>query len=421
MNISFWGAMLLMLLVAIVILVFPLLRVRQSKSLAYKASNIKLHEEKLKELEVDLEEGRIEPDDYKIARQEMDRGLLEDIPLESKETASLHYTTEAKKQPALALVIAIFLPALSFLIYAQLGMHADSEAQQQQQQAMVSDNAAPSMDQMVARLESYLKENEGEFKDWLMLARSYKHLKRYAEAANAYKKAGGFEANVQVMLEHAEVLIMTNGQQFNDESYELSRKALELAPDNVNAVWFAGMAEFQFGKFRQSLDYFTRLSAVAAQDANFAQSLRFYITEVRKKLIEAGEEVASMDELMPSAAPVAKTASLQVSVDVSAEVRQKFAGNDIVFIYAKALTGPKMPLAAQRLTLAELPTTVVLDDSMAMMEGMNMSAFKQIVVSARVTKTGAAIAQSGDFIGQVTVNDVAAATNLTVSIDSQVP
>jgi len=419
MNISFWGAMLLMLLVAIVILVFPLLRVRESKSLAYKTSNIKLHEEKLKELDVDLEEGRIEQDDYKIARQELDRDLLEDIPLESKETASLHYTTEAKKQPVLALIIAISLPALSFLIYAQLGMHADSEEQQQQQQAMASDSAAPSMDQMVARLESYLKENEGEFKDWLMLARSYKHLKRYAEAANAYKKAGSFEANVQVMLEHAEVLIMTNGQQFNDEAYELSRKALELAPDNVNAVWFAGMAEFQFGKFRQSLDYFMRLSAVAAQDANFAKSLRFYVAEARQKLIEAGEEVASMDELMPSA--VAKMASLQVSINVSDEVRQKFAGDDVVFVYAKALTGPKMPLAAQRLTLAELPATVVLDDSMAMMEGMNMSAFKQILVSARVTKTGAAIAQSGDFIGQVTVNDVASAVNLTVNIDSQVP
>ncbi|MCW8831526.1 MAG: c-type cytochrome biogenesis protein CcmI [Gammaproteobacteria bacterium] len=420
MNISFWGAMLLMLLVAIVILIFPLLRVRQGQSLAYKTSNIKLHEEKIKELDIDLDEGRIELDEYKIARQELDRELLEDIPEESKETSSQHYTAKARKQPALALAIAVFLPALSLLIYAQLGMHADSEAQQQQQ-AMDAGNAAPSMDQMVARLESYLKENEGEFKDWVMLARSYKHLRRYAEAANAYKKAGSFETNPQLLLEHAEVLIMMNGQQFNEEAYELSRKALELAPDNVNAVWFAGMAEFQYGQFRKSLDYFTRLTAVAAQDANFAKSLRFYIAEARAKLIEAGEEVASMDELMPAAAPVAKMTSLQVSIDVSDEVRQKFAGNDVVFVYAKALTGPKMPLAAQRLTLADLPASVVLDDSMAMMEGMNISAFKQVVVSARVTKTGAAIAQSGDYIGKVTVNDVTSTADLSISIDSPVP
>ena len=79
MNVSFWGYMLLLLLVAIVMVVFPLLRIRQSSSLAYKTSNIQLHEEKLSELNLDLEEGRIDQAAYKIARQELDRELLEDI------------------------------------------------------------------------------------------------------------------------------------------------------------------------------------------------------------------------------------------------------------------------------------------------------------------------------------------------------
>ena len=420
MNISFWVVMLLLLLVAIVIMIFPLLRVRQHHSVAYKTSNIQLHEEKLNELNIDLQEDRIDQADYKIARQELDRELLVDTPVESKETAAHHYTAEAKKHPVLALVIAVFLPALSLLVYMQLGMQADI---QQEMATTASDKNMPSVEQMVAKLEKYLQENKGELKDWVMLGRSYKHLGRYGEAANAFKTAGELEQNPQLMLEHAEVLAIMNGQKFNAEARELVLKALALAPDNVNALWFAGIAELQFGRFRKSIEYLSQLSSVAAEDAEIDHSIRLFIGEARKQLIAAGETVASMDELLPpvKAAPVANLASIKVNINISVEARQNFADTDVVFVYAKALEGPKMPLAAQRLTLADLPATVVLDDSMAMMEGMNMSAFKQVMVSARVTKTGAAIAQSGDYIGQAVVDDVTLAKDLSISIDSLVP
>ena len=113
-------------------------------------------------------------------------------------------------------------------------------------------------------------------------------------------------------------------------------------------------------------------------------------------------------------------ASLQVKVDISNDVRSRFSAGDTVFIYAKAAAGPKMPLAAQRLTLAQLPTTVTLDDSMAMMEGMNMSAFGNVVVSARVTTTGSAIAKAGDYIGQFNVEDVSQTEMVNIQIDTLV-
>ena len=420
MNISFWGAMLLLLLVAIVIVIWPLLKVRQGRSLAYKTSNIQLHEEKLSELNIDLQEDRIDQAAYKIAKQELDRELLVDTPVESKETAALHYTAEAKKHPALALAIAVFLSTVSLLVYMQLGMHAVT--QQEVAETAANENM-PSVDEMVAKLEKYLQENKGELKDWVMLARSYKHMKRYGEAANAFAAASELEQNPQVILEHAEVLALMNGQKFNEEARELSLKALSLAPGNVNALWFAGVAEFQFANYRKSIEYLSQLSAAAANDAEVDRSIRAYIGKAREQLIAAGESVAAMDELLPPVkkAAVANLASLTIKIDISAEARQNFADTDVVFVYAKALKGPKMPLAAQRLTLADLPTTVVLDDSMAMVEGMSLSASNQVVVSARVTKTGTAIAQSGDYIGQVIVDDVALAKDLSVSIDSLVP
>lgn len=417
MNVSFWGAMLAMLLVAIAMLVLPLLKVRKSHSIAAKASNIQLHTEKLEELDVDLQEGRINQVDYKIARQELDRELLEDIPAESQETAAQHYTAEAKKNPALALAIAVFIPALSLLVYMQLGMHADAE-----QESAEVENKVASIAEMVVQLEQYLKENKGEFKDWVMLGRTYKHLGRYGESANAYTTAGTYESNPQVMLEHAEVLALVNNQQFNDEARELVLKALALAPDNVNTILFAGVVESQFGNYRESIDYLSRLAQEAAQDAEVNKTVRFYISQARQQLIAAGEEVATIDELLPPSQNVpVNLVSLQVSVDVSEEIRKNFSATDTVFVYAKALQGPKMPLAAMRLTLADLPATVVLDDSMGMVEGMNLSAFKQVVVSARISKAGTAIAKSGDYIGTVTVDDVASAAELNISIETVIP
>lgn len=415
MNISFWGAMLLLLLVAIAIVIFPLLRVRESKSVAYKASNVQLHEEKLNELNLDLQEGRIEPADYKIAKQELDRELLEDTPEESRETAALHYAGKAKTHPVLALVLAVFLPALSFLVYTQLGMHAASD-----QEVVVAEEAEPSVEEMVVKLEQYLEANKGELKDWVMLGRSYKYLKRYGEAVNAYTAATELELNPQVLLEHAEVLALMNDQQFNAEARALVLKALEIAPDNVNTLWFAGVAEFQSGNYRQAIAHLSQLSAEAAQDAEVNRSIRFYIGKAREQLIAAGEEVASMEQLMPAPEPKAKV-SLQVAIDVSDEVRKNFKASDVVFVYAKAMQGPKMPLAAERMTLADLPANIVLDESMGMVEGMNLAAFNQVVVSARVSKAGTAIAQSGDYIGQVMVDDVAAAKALSIKIDSLVP
>jgi cytochrome c-type biogenesis protein CcmH len=206
-------------------------------------------------------------------------------------------------------------------------------------------------------------------------------------------------------------------------------RALELEPDNLNVLWFAGVAEFQAGNYRSSIEHLSRLSEQARQDPEIDRSLRLYIDKARSALLAAGEEVPGTDEIMGTTAASGDVAtavvaggeaSLQVKVGVSDDVRSRFAAGDAVFVYAKAAAGPKMPLAVQRLTLEQLPATITLDDSMAMMEGMNMSAFGTVVVSARVTKTGSAIAKAGDYIGQSEVEDVTKAELVEIQIDTMV-
>ncbi|MBE9567989.1 MAG: c-type cytochrome biogenesis protein CcmI [Proteobacteria bacterium] len=459
MNIVFWGLLILMLLVAIAALVYPLLNARQQSSLAYKDSNLAINDEKVKELDQDLEEGRIDQAFYKAARDELDRELLIDIPDVTSENASQHYVSAAKRHPALALSISVFVPMLALLLYLELGMHAASEddfvaGQQQEEQSQ----QPPSIEVMTQRLEERINENGGTSEDWTMLARAHKYLGQNGLAAKSFKVAlEQDENNAQLMLELAEVLALSKGSVFDDESRALVMRAYALEPGNANVLWFAGVAEFQYGNYHQAIEHLLTLLPLTGGEEDIMKSVVSIIGQSRQKLIDAGEEMPALEVMLApvievarknaavreAASNVASTPAaaarnddtgsrtgaaepgparqIQVAVDIADEVRQKFAADDVVFVYAKAKQGPRMPLAAQRIKLADLPATVTLDDSMAMVEGMNLSAFAQLVISARVTKTGSAIAQSGDFIGQLDVDAKNAASLLSITIDSPVP
>jgi len=431
MNIVFWVMMIVMLLLAIAIVVYPLLRVRGGKALAYKDSNLKLNEEKLKELDLDLKEGRIDQDFYKQAREELDRELLIDIPAENQQNASLHYTGAAKRHPALAIMIAIFIPLMAMLLYLDLGMHSVSDENFVAEQQPQSTEQQPSIEEMTKRLEQKIEAEGGSVEEWAMLGRSRKYMGNYDLASKAFAVALEKDSqNAQLMLERAEVMALANDRVFNDEAKAIVRNAYALEPDNANTQWFAGVVEYQSENYRNAIDILAKLVPVARDDEDVLNSIIGIIAKSREQLIAAGEEVAELDELLgvnstpdaPQAAtPSASMTSLNVRVDVSGDVRAKFAEGDTVFIYAKAKQGPRMPLAAQRLTVSQLPADIVLDDSMAMVEGMNLSSFDQLVVSARVSKSGTAIAQSGDYIGQLDVTDKSSAEALLIMIDTLVP
>ena len=441
----FWAILIAMLLVAIVILVFPLLKVRDESILAYKESNLKINDEKVSELDLDLAEGRIDQTFYKSARQELDRELLIDIPEENQQTAAQHYTNVAKRHPAWALLITVFVPMLALLVYLELGMHAASEdafLAEQKVEQRAEPGQQQSVEEMAQKLEKHIEQNGGSAEEWVMLARSHKYMKKYGLAAKAFAVALEKDGNdAQLMLERAEMLALDNNRAFNAEARNLVLAAYKLEPENANVLWFVGVAEFQKENHQQAINHLTKLLPLARGDENVVKSIISIVSKSREKLVAAGKEMPELVDLLDvealspqqSAAVEADKGSadsvstqvtkLQVAVDIAKSVKQKFNANDVVFVYAKAKQGPRMPLAAQRVTLADLPVTITLDDSMAMVDGMNISAFDQLVVSARVTKSGSAIAKTGDYIGQaeLEVKNKGTVTKLNLVIDTMIP
>jgi cytochrome c-type biogenesis protein CcmH len=320
---------------------------------------------------------------------------------------------------------------MAMLLYLDLGMHSVSDENFVAEQQPQSTEQQPSIEEMTKRLEQKIEAEGGSVEEWAMLGRSRKYMGNYDLASKAFAVALEKDSqNAQLMLERAEVMALANDRVFNDEAKAIVRNAYALEPDNANTQWFAGVVEYQSENYRNAIDILAKLVPVARDDEDVLNSIIGIIAKSREQLIAAGEEVAELDELLgvnstpdaPQAAtPSASMTSLNVRVDVSGDVRAKFAEGDTVFIYAKAKQGPRMPLAAQRLTVSQLPADIVLDDSMAMVEGMNLSSFDQLVVSARVSKSGTAIAQSGDYIGQLDVTDKSSPEALLIMIDTLVP
>lgn len=112
----------------------------------------------------------------------------------------------------------------------------------------------------------------------------------------------------------------------------------------------------------------------------------------------------------------AAATALKVTVSLSPALAAKAAPDDVVFIFARPATGPRMPLALVRKQVRDLPVTVVLDDSQGMSPQMKLSTAPEVIVVARVTKSGMADARDGDLEG-VSAPVASGTKAISVSID----
>jgi cytochrome c-type biogenesis protein CcmH len=109
--------------------------------------------------------------------------------------------------------------------------------------------------------------------------------------------------------------------------------------------------------------------------------------------------------------------SVKISVSLADQFKTQVVSDNVVFIYAKAASGPPMPLAVKRLAVSDLPVMVELSDADAMMPSMMLSSFEDIIIGARVSKSGNPVAQPGDlYIETGTIDRNALTNEVTLSI-----
>lgn len=257
---------------------------------------------------------------------------------------------------------------------------------------------------MVGKLESRLKTQPDDAQGWSMLGRSYSVLGRYTDAVNAFKKVIELQPkDAQGYADQADALAMANGRQLAGEPEKLIAKALELDPKNLKALALAGTIAFDKGDYPAAVRHWENAIAAGEGDSELVKNLQAGVAEARTRGgmppaagASPAAPAASAQATKPAAAGGAQVAG---RVTLAPALQAKAAPTDTVFVFAQAVDGPRVPLAIVRKQVKDLPFDFVLDDSMAMNPAMSLSTVQQVVVSARVSKSGNAVRQPGDLLG----------------------
>lgn len=422
----FWLVAVCLTFAALLFVLPPLLRREPAADdLDHDRLNITVYQNQLAELEQDLARGVITQDQYNRTHTEIERRLLEDVPKAT--IASAPAVTAQSSGRVTAGIIAIGLPVAAILIYSVLGKpeaiegrvpvadaadaagesaeHPDSG---QQIEAMI--------EQLMVRLEAEPDNLEG----WLMLARSLRFVRRHNEAADAFERAMPIMANnAELLADYADTLAMANGGILDGKPIELINRAVAVDPRNVQALWLKGTYDYEKGDYVKALTSWRQIQQLVPPGSEDAQSMANNIAEVEARIRAAGQDVPAAEPL-PVAAAAAGPATVTGRVQLDPSLAAQASPDDIVFIFARAAQGPKMPLAILRKQVSELPVEFQLDETMAMMPAMSLANYREVIVGARISKSGDATPQRGDLQGQSEIVQVGS-KDVSIIINSVVP
>lgn len=260
---------------------------------------------------------------------------------------------------------------------------------------------------MVDRLAERLKSRPDDAEGWQMLGRSYATLGKHGQAIGAYETALRLRPNEPTLLaELAFSAAITNRRVGGADSAQLLQRALKLDPRNPKALALAGTLSLERKDYQGAVQYWEQLARNEPADSPLGKQIQASIAQARQL---AGSQSALMpvadDALAAIAAPPAPRAaaagSVNGTVTLAPALQGRVAPEDTVFVFARAVTGSRMPLAVLRKQVKDLPLRFTLDDSLAMSPAAKLSSAANVVVGARISKSGKAGAQEGDLQGQL--------------------
>jgi cytochrome c-type biogenesis protein CcmH len=395
----------LLTVAALLFVLWPLVRPGSLPRASTRSTNLSIYRDQFAELERDLSAGTLGADQYDVARTELERRMLDEVGTESVARAA-----PSRSGRYAAVAIGVALPVVAGLLYWHLGqpqgIGAPKHATKDPSSLTLEDFQA-----MTQKLAERMAKNPDDPVGWLMLGRAYKALERFPEAVKALAQADQRKPDQpEILVEYAEALALLHGRHLEGEPMRLVERALKIEPDNQKALTLAGSAAFEAKDYKHAIEYWQRLQTQVKPDSELGQALQAGIAQAQA-LAGGGAT--------PKPAVKAGAEAIRGEVKLSATLKERASPDDTVFIFARAAQGPPMPLAVIKKQVKDLPLRFTLDDTLAMAPDMKLSSFPQVVVSARVSRSGGARAQSGDLQG-ASAPVKPGATGVSVLIDSVV-
>jgi len=365
--------------------------------------------------------------DYTDEKARLESSLARDIEKE-EQTA-----TANTKGQWLFWPVAGAIPVAAGVIYLTLGTpqaldpqaHVRESSQAQVQppaRTNATQQQAPPIEEIIVGIKQRLEVEPNDAEAWFMLGRAHLTVGEYQDAASALRRSVEIDdSNVNVRIRLADALALTQNRSLAGEPAEILKSVLEEEPQHPQGLWLYGMALDEVGEPAQAIEVWNRLLPLLSSDPRSQGEVEQLIASAAAKL--PGGDAAQI--VSPQPAPQAtnnttgdSNAGVEVVVDVQPGLVADLPSDTPVFVYAKAFNGPPMPLAVVKRSLADLPMTLTLTDAQAMMPNMNLSAFEEVVVGARISKSGNPVGQPGDLFfetGSVNKDSLTAPVQITIS------
>ena len=447
MTFAFWSAAALLLAGALLFVLPPLLRPPPRSHAG--PSPLAVYREQRAQFDAELAQGTLTEQQHAAALAELQYRVVDEVG--EVDEVGQPGPSAPGRLPSLASILAVslLLPAGALALYGVLGQPS---ALMSRQPVAATGGQAPhtmsgdQMQEMVERLAERLKQTPDDADGWHMLARSYVAFGRLPEAVQAYERANTLAPkDPQVLSGYADTLAMVNGRSLEGRPMELVNAALKIDPTHQKSLALAGTAAFNRGDYGAAVALWQKLQATLAPDSEPARSISTSIAQAQAAAQGRAPASVGVATAQPAAAaPVAPagvsdtaaattaataaatTASstagttVEGSVTLSDTQKTRVAGGDTLFVFARAVNGPRMPLAIVRVAAGEFPYHFKLDDSLAMSPQFKLSSQTEVVLGARISRSGNATPQSGDLMGTLGPVKVGA-RGLRLIIDGVVP
>jgi len=407
-----------LLVVAVLVLLLPVVSrpSRRVDLVQQEDVNVSIAKRTASELKKRFQAGELSDEEYQAEQTRLASELARDL---SSDVSSNQTQGGSAKGAWLLWPIAAGIPIMAGAMYIKLGnpeafdpanyvvaenkFHNSSQAPPQgNNQGATTDGTqqeVPDMQQIVAGINAHLEENPQDARAWFMLGRAHLSLGEYEEATAVLRKSLEIEpTNIDAKLRLADSIGLTQQGDLAGEPVNLLEDILQQQPNHPQGLWLYGIALEQRGDVQQAVASWQQLLPLIQDDARATG-------EVKQLIANAGGQPAGT-ATTSSAEPQVNdnnpaAATLNVEVSVAPGLADELDASTAVFVYAKAMNGPPMPLAVQRLSLADLPATVELSDEQAMMASMKLSAFPMVAIGARISPSGDAIAKTGDLYAEI--------------------
>ncbi|MFC3031765.1 c-type cytochrome biogenesis protein CcmI [Pseudoalteromonas fenneropenaei] len=408
-----WVMFALLSVLAVLFVVTPFLRRERVQRVDHDANaeRIAIYEQRCKELDDELSQGRMDTLVHYEAVLEMKRRLLNELAPEQA-------LTSRGDNRIFALTGVAFLLAVSAVFYHWTGNSKQVESWYQAieklpeygERAVMQKGEPLSANELQAfalGLRTKLAAEGDDAVAWMLLGRVAMSINDYEMAMQAFEKALQMTPDSpNVLINYSQVLLIEGSEGNINRAARMLSKVLQHDPGNIDAISLLALIAYERKDWLEAKTAFEVLLASLGQD-----DPRYAMITERIKEIEG--HIASTQ---PKSAEASK--QLVVQVTLAPELVKEVPENAVLFVFAKAVNGPKMPLAVAKLHEFKFPLSVTLDDGLAMMPELKLSQYQQVMVTARISKDESVALQAGELEGegaQVTLQAGKNVTEVTIS------